>query len=204
MDPAQHWLSVGSQRIALHEIRVAEYWQRWAVFGSLGIALSGVAASIALSSPASLVLARVELALLLFADGLLQALQAHHIRLHPGAGWRLMSAVLSLGAAALVLLLPENLPLGLAISLFLLHAGLARCFLAVSLEPLPAWSWLLVTGTIAFVFGVLLLLLGPITSGPLHWASLALLIGFDGFWLLLTGYAARRRWPPERRMARLV
>ena len=185
-----------TSRIALHESRVAEHWQHWMVFGALSFGVGAIA--ILLPTRTGLP-AAAALAIPLLLDGLLQCCHAGHIRRHFGAAWRLLGGTMSVAMGTLLLCVPleDILPLGLAVGVFLLHSGLARCLLAAFLEPLYGWSWLSNVGVIGVMSGLGLLFFGAGAEPSLLGTLVGLLLMLDGAWLALSAWAARRQWPRE-------
>jgi len=114
-------------------------------------------------------------------------------------GWKgvsisLINSLLALVVGVLLLLypIPGILSLSLLIGLFFIATGILRGLLAWRLRPFDQWGWLMASGVVSLLLGVLILFLWPEAAS---WV-LGLLVGIDlifiGWTLLMLGLAARR------------
>lgn len=176
----------------LNRYRIAARWRRWTALGGLTILLG--LASITLPWLSGM---RVETLLggVLIGDGLLQGVHAAQIRRYQGAGWRVAGALVSLAAGSLLLGLPPQgmITLALLLGSFLLAAGIIKAFLATVLQPLFGWGWLLADGVMSALLGLVMLLLLPQAADWFIGFLLGASLVFDGIWLIGTALTARQR-----------
>ena len=141
--------------------------------------------AILLPSFASLV-ATVFLGWLLLLHGLIGLFTTLRARNAPGFGWSLLSALLGLGAGALLLFLPLHgvFTLTAVLIAFLIAEGVISAFYALEHRRSGSgrWHWMLASGLLNIFLGVLLLAGLP---GSALWA-LGLLLGID---LVFAGWA---------------
>lgn len=94
------------------------------------------------------------------ADGLVVLAQSLLARGRPGAGWLVVEGLVGVGSGALIMLWPgvTALVLFYLLALWVLVLGVTAVIVAVTLYRARdlAWSWTLVFGLIAFLFGLLL------------------------------------------------
>ena len=125
--------------------------------------------------------------------GVLQGIYAWRLRGYRGSVWRFVGAFAALIAGVLLLAFPMAgvITLALVVGLFFLAGGVAKTLLALQMRPLAGWGWLIVSGVLSIVLGVLILVLWP---QPAPWI-IGLLVGIDlffaGLWLTGMGLAAR-------------
>jgi uncharacterized membrane protein HdeD (DUF308 family) len=102
-----------------------------------------------------------------------------------GFALSLLGALLSLGIGIIMLVYPLTgiLSLTLLIAALFIVSGLFRMVLALQLRPLDHWGWILISGLLAFMLAILILLQWPEASG---WI-LGLLVGID---LIFAGWTS--------------
>jgi uncharacterized membrane protein HdeD (DUF308 family) len=176
---------------------IAQHAGQWHLLGLAMVALGAAAIALPGLGPSPLTpwMPLVPLGALLIGDALLQSLHSRLLPRQGGSGWRLTGALASL-AAGLVLVgtAPED-PMWptIAIQLLLLVSGIAKGFLALTLEPLRGWHGLFAIAVVTASLGLGLL----VSSAPAHAALLPSLVGLalllDGAWTLQTARMARRR-----------
>jgi uncharacterized membrane protein HdeD (DUF308 family) len=162
---------------------LSQHWV-WFLIKGLVLLFLGVLAML-LPSFASLV-ATVFLGWLLLLHGLIGLFTTIRARNAPGFGWSLLSALLGLGAGALLLFLPLHgvFTLTAVLIAFLIAEGVISTFYALEHRRSASdrWHWMLGSGLLNIFLGVLLLAGLP---GSALWA-LGLLLGID---LVFAGWA---------------
>ena len=121
---------------------------------------------------------------LLIISGILQAAGLIGARHVPHFWLQLISAALSLIVGFLFLTSPGEglLALTLLLIVFFIVGGMARIVFALTIRPFPEWGWILGSGIVGLLLGVLLFAQMPVTAAWL----LGLLVGIQ----LLTEGAA--------------
>lgn len=136
----------------------------------------------------------VSIGIVLVVAGIAQFVHAFSVRKWRGFLLTLLSGLLSLVVGSLVLIYPGTgiLSLTLLVGTFLLAGGALKALLAFRLRPLAGWPWLLFSGCLAMLLGVLVVWMWPSAAG---WV-LGLLVGIDlvfsGWWLLTLSAALWR------------
>ncbi len=170
---------------------VAAAWRSLVVLGLLTMALGFLAILVPhLASIAAELLVGV----LLLVIGLLEGVHAVQMRGRRGQMWRVLGAVLGVGLGLLLLFFPIAgvVSLTLVVAVFLVVEGILKSGMALQLKPLNGWGWLLTSGVLALLLGIVIIALWP--SAAL-WV-LGLLLGIDlvfsGLWLVFLALAGRR------------
>jgi uncharacterized membrane protein HdeD (DUF308 family) len=175
---------------------VGQHWGWFLAEGILLIFLGLLA--ILLPTVASLI-ATVFLGWLLVVSGVMGLIATIRARRAPGFAWSLLSALLMLGAGALLLIWPLHGVFSLTAVLiaFLFVEGVITVFHALEHRRgfSGSWGWMLVSGVIDILLGLILLAGLP---GTALWA-LGLLLGvnliFRGWALVMTALVARPHAP---------
>jgi uncharacterized membrane protein HdeD (DUF308 family) len=169
--------------------------RNWGWLLALGI-LMIVLGAVAVAAPVVATIAvQFMLGWLLVTSGIAEGIHAFMVQ-----GWRgflleLLSAVLYLGVGVLLLVNPMEGALALTIVLaaFLVVEGIFKIIMALRVRDHDGWGWLLASGTLSVVLGVLIWAQRP-ASGL--WV-IGLLVGiqllFTGWSLVMLALAARRR-----------
>jgi uncharacterized membrane protein HdeD (DUF308 family) len=164
----------------------------WFLIEGLVLVFLGVLA-IVLPTAASLV-ATIFLGWLLLLSGIMGLISTIRARRAPGFAWSLLSALLALGAGALLVIWPVHGVFSLTAVLiaFLLAEGVISVFYALEHRKGASgrWNWMLASGLIDILLGVILLAGLP---GTALWA-LGLMLGinlcFGGWSLIMMALAA--------------
>jgi uncharacterized membrane protein HdeD (DUF308 family) len=173
-----------------------EFRRNWGWFLALGIILM-VFGTIALGSSVLVTMASVLFFgwLLLFM-GIIEAVQAFWQRQWGGLLLHLLSGILT-GVVGLIFVANPGagaLVLTLILAVFFMVAGLFRILAALTMR-FPYWGWLLVSGLITLVLGLLIWRPWPLSG---LWV-IGLFIGIDmifsGWSWVMAALAARRRSP---------
>jgi uncharacterized membrane protein HdeD (DUF308 family) len=169
--------------------------RNWGWLLALGI-LMIILGVIAMAAPVVATIAvQIMLGWLLVISGIAEGIHAFMAK-----GWRgflleLLSAVLYLGVGILLLVAPLQgaLALTMVLAAFLLVEGIFKIITAFRVRDHRGWGWLLASGIVSVVLGVLIWAQWP-ASGL--WV-IGLLVGiqllFTGWSLVMLALAARRR-----------
>lgn len=169
---------------------IAAHGTLWAALGLVAAVLGAAAIGFA-ATP----FVEPLLGALLLADALAKGVHAVHLRAYRGSVWRISAAATAVTAGALLIALPAAgvLSLTLVVGVFLVVSGLAKGFLALTLEPGSSWNLLLGNSIACAGLGLGVLLWVPAEQ---TWA-VALILGLafllDGLWLIVTSWTARGR-----------
>jgi len=153
-----------------------------------------IAGAVAIVAPGAAAIATTLLLAWLFVfAGVVQFVYAFQQRAHDGFGWKLLSALATLGLGVLMLVFPiaSIASLALLIGAFLLASGVSSALLAFKLRPRAGWGWVLFDGVLSIVIA------GLIASGwPQNSIELVgILVGFclisGGIWRIMLGRALR-------------
>lgn len=182
-------------RAAVRET-VAHHWG-WFLFEGILLVLLGIAA-VLLPAAASLV-ATVFFGWLLLLSGIMGLISTIRARRAPGFAWSLLSAILGIGAGGLLLLWPiaGTFSLTAVLIAFLIAEGVISLFYALEHRKGDSgrWGWMLASGIVDIILGLILLAGLP---GTAIWA-LGLLLGinlmFGGVALIMMALAARGESP---------
>jgi len=173
---------------------LGQHWG-WFLFEGIVLVILGLAA-ILVPTAASLV-ATIFLGWLLLLSGIMGLISTLRARSAPGFAWSMLSAILATAAGAVLLLWPIHGTFTLTAILiaFLLAEGVISIFYALEhRKGLPGrwgWGWMLASGLVDIVLGVILLAGLP---GTAFWA-LGLILGinltFGGWALIMMALAVR-------------
>jgi len=124
---------------------------------------------------------------LLFVAGIAQIVHAFFIRQWAGFGMNLVLGLLALIAGGLMLFYPIAgvLTLTTVVAVFFLITGAIKTGFAFQARPSAGWGWILTSGILSLVLGLLIL---AQIGAAMPWI-LGLLLGvdfiFSGFWILM-------------------
>jgi len=163
----------------------------WVTVWGVLLIIAGVVAIVAPGAAA--IATTLLLAWLCVFAGVVQFVYAFQQRAHDGFGWKLLSALATLGLGVLMLVFPiaSIASLALLIGAFLLASGVSSALLAFKLRPRAGWGWVLFDGVLSIVIA------GLIASG---WPQnsiefVGILVGFclisGGIWRIMLGRALR-------------
>ncbi|AKI00792.1 hypothetical protein IMCC20628_02088 [Hoeflea sp. IMCC20628] len=110
-------------------------------------------------------------------QGVIQVVHAFRVRDWPGFMWSLGLGVLSLivGFVLVADPLAGSVPLTLLVAVLFLLTGVAKTMLAFALKPASGWVWVLASGLISVVLGVMILAGLPSSATTI----LGLLLGIE-------------------------
>ena len=162
--------------------------RHWGLFLLEGILLIVLGAFAVLVPAVASVAATIVFGWILLLSGLIGLVATLRARQAPGFGWSLLSAVIGIAAGIILLAMPLQGTLSLTAVLiaFLLIEGVASILYALEHRKGSSgrWSWMLASGIVDLVLGLILLAGLP---GTAVWA-LGLLIGINmifGGWALV-------------------
>ena len=83
------------------------------------------------------------------------------------------------------------LTLTLVLGLAIFVHGVFRVVLAFQLKPAPNWVWVLVSGIVGIILGILIWNRWPMNANWVLGLLLGINLFFDGMWIIMTSLAAR-------------
>ncbi|MCZ4287506.1 HdeD family acid-resistance protein [Hoeflea alexandrii] len=149
-------------------------WTWMAVLAAICI----VGGFLALTNPFGATIFAVTLAGWVFLiQGIIQVFHAFRVRDWTGFLWSLGIGVLSLlvGIVLVADPLAGAIPLTLLVAVLFLATGVAKTMFALALRPLDGWIWVLASGLVSVVLGVMILAGLPATATTI----LGLLLGIE-------------------------
>lgn len=172
----------------------AGYRSSWIWLAILGV-ISLIGGLLALANPFAATFAAVLLAgwiFLLF--GILQVIQSFQMRGWSGFLWSLLFGVLTLlvGVALLVNPLAGALSLTALVAILFIIVGAVKLVYAFSLRPLSGWGWVLASGIISIVLGIMILANYPWSAAAVLGILLAIELLSNGIFLLFVALGLRR------------
>ena len=150
-----------------HGERLRTSWIWMAVLAVISI-IGGV---VALINPFAATLAATVMAGWVFALlGALQILQSFRVTGWPGFLWALLFGILTLvvGLSLIFNPLAGMVSLTLLVAVLFLITGVVKIMYSFSLRPLSGWGWVLASGIVSLVLGVMIL-------GNFPWAAVSVL-----------------------------
>lgn len=140
----------------VHEEKLKTSWIWMAVFAVISL-VGGV---LALLNPFAATLAATLMAGWAFAFlGVLQIVQSFQVQGWGGFLWALLFGILSLvvGVSLVFNPLAGMVSLTLLVAVLFLALGAVKIMYAISLRPVTGWGWVLVSGIVSLVLGVMIL-----------------------------------------------
>jgi uncharacterized membrane protein HdeD (DUF308 family) len=165
----------------------------WVWLALLG-AISLVGGVFALLNPFAATFAAVLVAgwtFILF--GVLQIIQAFSVRAWSGFLWALLLGVLTaaVGVSLLYNPLAGALTLTLLVAILFLVMGVVKVMYGISLRPVRGWGWVVLSGAISLLLGVLILANYPVSAASILGILLAIELISNGVFLLLMSFGLR-------------
>lgn len=167
--------------------------ENWGWFLALGIGLI-VLGMVSIGTPLIATLAiEIMVGVLLLIGGILTTFHAFQSRRWGKFLLEVLGGVLYLGIGILLLVYPLTgmLSLTFLLSIFLLVSGVIKTTQAFQMRPTSNWGWILLSGIVSIVLGVIIWAGLPVTA---LWA-VGLIVGIDflfsGFSMVMISVAAR-------------
>ncbi|WP_173931746.1 DUF308 domain-containing protein [Chelativorans sp. Marseille-P2723] len=177
-------------------------WKWLAFIGAISL-IGGI---IALANPFTATITAALLAAWTFTlFGVLQIFHAFRLRASlPLFLWTLLLGALALaiGISLLVRPLEGIISLTVLVAIVFLVSGLVKVMYAFSLRPLSGWGWVLASGLLSLVLGIMILADIPWTASAVLGILLAIELLSNGTFMLLVAFglrAANHRTRPELR-----
>ena len=132
-------------------------------------------------------------------QGVLQVLHAFRIRDWSGFIWSLGLGVLSLivGIVLVVDPLAGSISLTLLVAVLFLITGIAKTMFALALRPLGGWAWVLLSGLVSLLLGVLILTNFPASAATILGLLLGVELVSNGVLFLFVALGLRKLGSPE-------
>ncbi len=130
---------------------------------------------------------------LLIIGGIFQIIETFQVSGWKSVLWHVILAVLYIIAGAIVLYDPVGS--AVALTLFLgiafIVTGIARSIMSFQLRPEPVWGWVLFSGIVSIILGIMILAKWPISSFWLIGLLIAIELIANGWSYLMIGLAAK-------------
>lgn len=173
-----------------HRNKLRSAWVWIAILGAISL-IGGV---LALANPFAATFAAVLLAgwaFLLF--GILQVVQAFQMRGWPGFLWTLLFGILTLAVGVALLANPVagSISLTMLVAILFLVLGAVKVMYSFSLRPIGGWGWVLVSGILSIVLGVIILADFPWSATTVLGILLAVELLSNGIFMLLVALGLR-------------
>jgi uncharacterized membrane protein HdeD (DUF308 family) len=127
--------------------------------------------------------------------GVLQLIHAYQMRKKSGAGWQVATGLLNLVVGVLLLIYPIQ---GVAaIALTLAAIGVAELLLAFQRRPTPGWGWVLASGILSALVGLLIAMGWPSDSFLLIGVYVGVSMISGGIWRIVLSFAIRNPAPAQ-------
>ncbi|MGM0600819.1 MAG: HdeD family acid-resistance protein [Candidatus Rifleibacteriota bacterium] len=188
--------SASSVSYNLPEMKAAaEHWPWFIVFGLCTIFVGFIAF---LLPRIATITAEILFASILIAVGIVQFIQGFKMLRTPGITWYFVGAAVSLllGIALLVWPITGILSLSLAVGIYFLVAGIFRVMYSLQIKKVFGFNWLLLSGILGIVLGVLVIGLWPAIASILLGTLIAIDLIFSGCGILTLGIVSRK-WKNE-------
>lgn len=166
----------------------------WAWMAALAV-LCIIGGLLALLNPFGATIFAVTLAGWIFLiQGLIQVIHAFRIRDWSGFIWSLGLGVLSLivGIVLVADPLAGSISLTLLVAILFLVTGIAKIMFALSLKPLGGWGWVLVSGIVSALLGVMILANFPAAAATILGLLLGVELVSNGVLFLFVALGLRR------------
>lgn len=156
----------------------------WGWFLGLGIVLMVLGIVAMIAPVAATLAAELVFGWLLIISGIAHGIHAVQSRSWKGFILQLLLGILSTAVGVFLLLYPLQgvVTLTLVLALYFIAEGIAKIVMAVQIRSMPNWGWLLTSGLLALVLGVLIWMQLP---GAAAWV-IGFMVGID---LVFSGLA---------------
>ena len=166
---------------------------KWGWLVALGIAFI-VLGVIGLGMTTSLTLVGIVFfAWLLIIGGVLQIVQTFQVSGWKSVLWHVVLAILYILAGAIVLYNPVQgaVTLTLFLGIVFVVTGIARSIMSFQLRPEPVWGWVLFSGIVSIILGLMILAQCPVSSLWLIVLMISVELIANGWSYLIIGLAAK-------------
>jgi uncharacterized membrane protein HdeD (DUF308 family) len=160
--------------MTVHEEGLRKSWIWMGLFGLISL----VGGIFALVNPFAATLAATLMAGWVFAIlGVLQIIQAFQVQGWGGFIWALLFGILTLvvGGSLIFNPLAGMISLTLLVAVLFLATGVVKIMYAISLRPVTGWGWVLVSGIVSAVLGIMILADFPASAASI----LGILLGVE-------------------------
>jgi len=137
--------------------------------------------------------ANYTLAWIALAIGVIQLIHAYQTRKKSHASWQVATGLLNLVVGALLLIYPVQgvAALALMLAALVFTVGIAELFLAFQRRPAPGWGWVLGSGILSALVGVLIAIGWPGDSFLLIAVYVGISMISGGIWRIVMSFAIR-------------
>lgn len=174
-----------------HGERLRTSWIWMVLFGVISL-IGGI---LALANPLAATLAATVLAGWVFTLlGVLQVIQAFRVPGWPGFIWALLFGILVLAVGLSLIFNPlaGMVSLTLLVAVLFIVIGAVKAMYSFSLRPISGWGWVLASGLVSVVLGVMILANFPWSAVTVLGILLAIELISNGVLFLLLGLGLRK------------
>ncbi len=165
----------------------------WGWLALLG-AISLIGGILAFANPFAATMTAAMLAAWTFVlFGVLQIVQAFSVRGWGGFLWALLMGVLMLAVGVSIIMKPAAgiVSLTVLVAIIFLVLGVVKIMYAFAFRPLSGWGWVLFSGLVSLVLGVMILADMPWAAATILGILLAVELLSNGIFLLLIAFGLR-------------
>ncbi|HWZ74117.1 MAG TPA: DUF308 domain-containing protein [Casimicrobiaceae bacterium] len=125
--------------------------------------------------------------------GVLQLIHAYQTRNKSGAGWQVATGLLNLVVGVLLLIYPIQgvAAIALMLAALIFAIGVAELSLAFQRRPASGWGWVLASGILSILVGVLIAMGWPSDSFLLIGVYVGVSMISGGIWRIVLSFAIR-------------
>ena len=137
--------------------------------------------------------ANFALAWIALAIGVLQLIHAYQTRKKSHTGWQVVTGLLNVVIGALLLIYPVQgiAAIALMLGALIFMVGVAELLLAFQRRPAPGWGWVLASGIVSVLVGVLIGIGWPGDAFLLVAAYVGISMISGGIWRIMMSFAIR-------------
>jgi uncharacterized membrane protein HdeD (DUF308 family) len=137
--------------------------------------------------------ANFTLAWIAVAIGVLQLIHAYQTRKKSHTGWQVVTGLLNVVIGALLLIYPVQgiAAIALMLGALIFMVGAAELLLAFQRRPAPGWGWVLASGIVSVLVGVLIGIGWPGDAFLLVAAYVGISMISGGVWRIMMSFAIR-------------
>ncbi len=170
--------------------RIADMRARWGWFVARGVALLVIGFIAFIDLFAATLASIYYIGAMMLVGGIVQIAHAFHVRTWGNFWFWLISGVLYAlaGIAFFVNPLLASAFLTLLLGIGLVIAGVFRSWAGFEARPAPGWGWILATGLITLLTGIVIIIHWPVNSLFILGMLLAIDLGFQGWAFIAFGF----------------
>jgi len=180
----------GDERVILNITREAHAYRRQSKLVGIALMLIGL---LAIFFPLAMSLAaELLVGIVLTAAGVVEFIHAFQCRRWKGALVNTLTGLIALAFGLVFLLYPLTgvISLTLLLGALFFISGISRIALSLKMRPYDGWGWLMLSGVIGVVLGLMIALLTPHAATWILGVMLGVDLLFAGWWLVSLSLSA--------------